>query len=112
MARTRLHLRLHPRTADGASTWISLSGPLPTKTARRAICRLIGLLATCSGEPLRVVLSAVGLADWDEAWRSALSHVPEHHRHVRSRARNQRRSLHTGQDGDEQLQLFGVHNER
>lgn len=102
MARTRLHLRLHPRTADGTSTWLSLSGPLPTQSGSRVLCRLIGALATCTAEPLRVVLSAGDRAAWCKTWRAELARVHERHRTIHLRARRQDRAAR----GDDQLDLF------
>jgi hypothetical protein len=105
MARTRLHLRLRPLSHDGASTWMSLSGPLPTPTAQRQLQRLIAALASCTREPIRVVLSAGDLVAWREAWVSRLTLVPERCRDIRFRARRHRTSA--GSPTAVQLDLFG-----
>lgn len=106
MARTRLHLRLRPRSIDGSSTWLSLSGPLPTKTGAQQIRRLVRCLAICSGESLRVVLSAVESEGWAEIWRSELDQIPERHLEIRLRVR--RGARRRPDRDDEQLDFFGV----
>src|SRR5262245_30245623 len=87
MSRTRLHLRLRPRTPNGAITWFSISGPLCTGPSQAPIREVICLLAACSGEPVRAVLAAAGPASWLLDWTSALSRVPPEALHLRLRGR-------------------------
>lgn len=106
MPRTRLHLRLRPRTPDGAITWFSISGPLSTGPSQQPIREIICLLAECSGEPVRAVLAAAGPASWLVEWTVALSRVPADALDVRLRGRlgigeAVRRAEH------EQLEFFG-----
>lgn len=105
MPRTRLHLRLRPLSADGAVTWISLSGPVPTKSAQK-LSRILPTLAFSSTERVRVVLSAGDSVIWQEVWLRALAHVPVRHHDIRFRRRGRRTS-----DGEQvargQLDLFG-----
>lgn len=91
-------------SVDGASTWISLSGPLPTKLGSDEICHLIEALAGLTGQAVRVVLSAVDGDDWSEWWLRELSRVPEDLRKINTRVRRRR----TGGRDDEQLELFGA----
>jgi hypothetical protein len=96
--RTRLNLRLRPAEGDGAQSWLSLSGPLPTASARR-LRRVILLLSAATGEPVHVVLFAGATAGWSDAWSRALGRRIKVH--VRPRARSHGRA-------PEQLELFGA----
>lgn len=103
MSRVHLRLRLRPSSSDGESTWMSLSGPLPTKSGSLEIQKLIRALALRTREPVRIVLSATDLAGFCEFWLGELSHVPERHREIRLRIRR----LVRGHHDDDQLELFG-----
>ncbi len=101
MPRTHLRLRLRPSKDDGGSTWISLSGPLPTEAGSAKLRRLLTSLAVSTGQPIRIVLSAADLVGWGEIWLRELELIPERHRQVRFRARRRRIV------DDDQLDLFG-----
>jgi hypothetical protein len=83
---------------------MSLSGPLPTKPGSDEVRRLIETLAQCTGEAVRVVLSAADAGGWSELWVRELSRIPEDHRKINKRIRRRR-----GDRPDEQqLDLFGA----
>jgi hypothetical protein len=75
--RDRLSMRLRPISVEGASTWISVSGPVATKTMCREIRALITILATVSDAPVHVALSAGDEAAWREGWFEGLHGIPE-----------------------------------
>jgi hypothetical protein len=93
---------------DGAYTWISLSGPLPTVLRHQEIRRLMTILARWSGEPIRAALSAGDPAGWVETWTDNFCAVPERHIEVHFRiARRARRDLaQCSSVDDKQLSLF------
>lgn len=108
MKRSWMSLRLRPLEDNGAYTWISLSGPLPTVTRHQETRRLITIFAMWSGAPMRVALSAGDPAGWVEIWTDNLCAVPERHLEVHFRSARRGDRDHSRRDslGDKQLSLF------
>jgi hypothetical protein len=108
MKRSWMRLRLRPIEENGAYTWISLSGPVPTVTRHQETRRLITILAMWSGAPMRVALSAGDPAGWAEIWTDNLCAVPERHLevHIRIPRRGDREHTRHNAVDDRQLSLL------